>query len=98
MASGVVIALVCAALAFGLWRVLRREIRKQSSHTAPVQSTPPGAPAVAVAPRVQVEPTVQARSVAVDVAQKSAFHPDPSELTKAVAEPKAVAELSLIHI
>ena len=97
MASGVVIALVCAALAFGLWRVLRREIRKQSSHTAPVQSTPPGAPAVAVAPRVQVEPMVQARSVAVDVAQKSAVHPDTSELTKAVAEPKAVGDENAVE-
>ena len=97
MASGVVIALVCAALAFGLWRVLRREIRKQSSHTAPVQSTPPGAPAVAVAPRVQVEPMVQARSVAVDVAQKSAVHPDPSELPKAVAEPKAVGDENAVE-
>jgi len=92
MASGVVIALVCAALAFGLWRVLRREIRKQSSHTAPVQSTPPSAAAAAVAPRVQVEPTVQARSVELGAAQKSAVHPDPSELTKAAAESQAVAE------
>ena len=92
MASGVVIALVCAALAFGLWRVLRREIRKQSSHTAPVQSTPPGAAAAAVAPRVQVEPTVQARSVEVGVAQESAVHPDPSELTRAAAESQPDSE------
>ena len=55
MVSGVVIALVCAALAFGLWRVLRQVIRNQSSHTAPVQSTPKGSAAAAPAPIAKVE-------------------------------------------
>ena len=40
MVSGVVIALVCAALAFGLWRFLRQAVRNQSSHAGPVQSAP----------------------------------------------------------
>ncbi len=55
MASGVVIALVCAVLGFGLWRVLRQLIRSQSSHTAPVQSTPKGSAAAAPAPIAKVE-------------------------------------------
>jgi len=55
MVSGVVSALVCAALAFGLWRVLRQVIRNQSSHTAPVQSTPKGSAAAAPAPIAKVE-------------------------------------------
>ena len=55
MVSGVVIALVCAALAFGLWRVLRQVIRNQSSHTAPVQSTPKSTEAAAPAPIAKVE-------------------------------------------
>ena len=55
MASGVVIALVCAVLGFGLWRVLRQLIRNQSSHTAPVQSTPKGSAAAAPAPIAKVE-------------------------------------------
>ena len=55
MVSGVVIALVCAALAFGLWRVLRQVIRNQSSHTAPVQSTPKSTEAAAPAPITKVE-------------------------------------------
>ena len=55
MVSGVVTALVCAALAFGLWRVLRQVIRNQSSHTAPVQSTPKSTGADAPAPIAKVE-------------------------------------------
>jgi len=55
MVSGVVAALVCAALAFGLWRVLRQVIRNQSSHTAPVQSTPKSTAAAAPAPIAKVE-------------------------------------------
>ena len=55
MVSGVVIALVCAALAFGLWRVLRQVIRNQSSHTAPVQFTPKSTEAAAPAPIAKVE-------------------------------------------
>ena len=55
MVSGVVTALVCAALAFGLWRVLRQVIRNQSSHTAPVQSTPKSTAAAAPAPIAKVE-------------------------------------------
>ena len=55
MVSGVVIALVCAVLGFGLWRVLRQLIRSQSSHTAPVQSTPKGSAAAAPAPIAKVE-------------------------------------------
>ena len=55
MVSGVVIALVCAALAFGLWRVLRQVIRNQSSHTAPVQSTPKSTEAAAPASIAKVE-------------------------------------------
>ena len=55
MVSGVVIALVCAALAFGLWRVLRQVIRNQSSHTAQVQSTPKSTEAAAPAPIAKVE-------------------------------------------
>ena len=55
MVSGVVTALVCAALAFGLWRVLRQVIRNQSSHTAPVQSTPKSTEAAAPAPIAKVE-------------------------------------------
>ena len=55
MVSGVVIALVCAALAFGLWRVLRQLIRSQSSHTAPVQSIPKSTEAAAPAPIAKVE-------------------------------------------
>ena len=55
MVSGVVTALVCAALAFGLWRVLRKVIRNQSSHTAPVQSTPKSTEAAAPAPITKVE-------------------------------------------
>ena len=53
--SGVLIALFCAALAFGLWRVLRQVIRNQSSHTAPVQSTPKSTEAAAPAPIAKVE-------------------------------------------
>ena len=56
MVSGVVTVLVCAALAFGLWRVLRRVIRDQSSHTAPVQSTPQSSAAAVQAPIAKVEP------------------------------------------
>ena len=48
MVSGVLIALVCAALAFGLWRVLRQVVRHRNSHAGPVQSTP--APAAAPMP------------------------------------------------
>ena len=55
MVSGVVTALVCAALAFGLWRVLRQVIRNQSSHTAPVQSTPKSTETAAPAPIAKVE-------------------------------------------
>ena len=55
MVSGVVIALVCAALAFGLWRVLRQVIRNQSSHTAQVQFTPKSTEAAAPAPIAKVE-------------------------------------------
>ena len=55
MVSGVVTALVCAVLAFGLWRVLRQVIRNQSSHTAPVQSTPKSTEAAALAPIAKVE-------------------------------------------
>ena len=55
MVSGVVTALVCAALAFGLWRVLRQVIRNQSSHTAPVQSTPKSTEVAAPAPIAKVE-------------------------------------------
>ena len=55
MVSGVVTALVCAALAFGLWLVLRQVIRNQSSHTAPVQSTPKSTEAAAPAPIAKVE-------------------------------------------
>ena len=56
MVPGVVTVLVCAALAFGLWRVLRRVIRDQSSHTAPVQSTPQSSAAAVQAPIAKVEP------------------------------------------
>ena len=64
MVSGVVTALVCAALAFGLWRVLRQVIRNQSSHTAPVQSTPKSTAAAAPAPIAKVEqPPVVEQSV-----------------------------------
>ena len=55
MVSGVVTALVCAALAFGLWRVLRQVIRNQSSHTALVQSTSKSTAAAAPAPIAEVE-------------------------------------------
>ena len=63
MVSGVVIALVCAALAFGLWRVLRQVIRNQSSHTAQVQFTPKSTEAAAPAPIAKVvQPPVAQQS------------------------------------
>ena len=89
MASGVLIALVCAVLAFGLWLVLRRALRDQASHTAPVQPRPTVAaaqsgtasfeqkPAVEQNPSVEQEPAVEQPSVVeqpVVVQQESAVH------------------------
>ena len=54
MVSGAVIALVCAVLAFGLWRLLRRLIRNQSSHTGLGHTAP------AVVPQAVPEPVVLA--------------------------------------
>ena len=47
MVSGAVIALVCAVLAFGLWRLLRRLIRNQSSHTGLGHTAPAVVPQAA---------------------------------------------------
>ena len=75
MVSGVVIALVCAALAFGLWRFLRQAVRNQSSHAGPVQSGPAvNAVPEPVASKSELEPEPVA--------------PEPAE--PAVTEAKAV--------
>ena len=83
MASGVLIALVCAVLAFGLWLVLRRAFRDQASHTAPVQ------------PR----PTVAAaQSGTASVEQKPAVEQNPSvEQAPAVEQPFVVQQESAVH-
>ena len=75
MVSGVVIALVCAALAFGLWRFLRQAVRNQSSHAGPVQS----APAVKAVP----EPVASNSEL-----EPEPVAPEPAE--PAVTEAKAV--------
>ena len=75
MVSGVVIALVCAALAFGLWRFLRQAVRNQSSHAGPVQS----APAVKAVP----EPVASKSEL-----EPEPVAPEPAE--PAVTEAKAV--------
>ena len=59
MASGVLIALVCAVLAFGLWLVLRRALRDQASHTAPVQPRPTAAAGQSGTPSVEQKPAVE---------------------------------------
>ena len=64
MASGVLIALVCAGLAFGLWLVLRRALRDQASHTASVQPRPTVAAAQSGTASVEQKPAVEQPSVA----------------------------------
>ena len=63
MASGVLIALVCAVLAFGLWLVLRRAFRDQASHTAPVQPRPTVAVAQSGTAIIEQKPAVEQNAV-----------------------------------
>lgn len=79
MVLGVVIAFVCAALAFGLWRVLRQVVRSQSSHAGPVQSAPvaqavpePRAPEL-------VDPKVPVSKVEAEPEVKQELQPEPVE-------------------
>ena len=108
MASGVLIALVCAVLAFGLWLVLRRALRDQASHTAPVQPRPTVAAAQPGTASVEQKPAVEQPSVVEQpfvVQQESAVHQSTqveeqpvagvepvAEETKAVEETKAAEE------
>ena len=79
MVSGAVIALVCAVLAFGLWRLLRRLIRNQSSRTGLGHTAP------AVVP--QSVPELRAKPEPVVVAEVA------TELAPELAEPVAEDEL-----
>ena len=79
MVSGVVIALVCAALAFGLWRFLRQAVRNQSSHAGPVQSAPAvKAVPEPVASKFELEPEPVAPEPAEPaVTEAKAVEPEP---------------------
>ena len=98
MVSGVLIALVCAALAFGLWRVLRQVVRHQNSHAGPVQSTPaPAAAPAPVQPAAVEEPAAIEEPAAVEeavVAEEPVAVEEPAAIEEPVAveEPAAVEE------
>ena len=70
MLTSVLIAVVCGALAYGLWRLLRVQVRHQQAHT---EASPAAAPAVKPVPSqpmaVEQEPVEQAAvdPVAVDL-------------------------------
>ena len=83
MVSGVVIALVCAALAFGLWRFLRQAVRNQSSHAGPVQS----APAVKAVPGPEA---AQPEAVESKAVEPKVVEPEPVA-SKPEVEPEPVA-------
>ena len=77
MVSGAVIALVCAVLAFGLWRLLRRLIRNQSSHTGLGHTAPAVVPQAASEPQAVPEPVVLAE-VATEAAARN-LRPNPRQ-------------------
>ena len=87
MASGVLIALVCAGLAFGLWLVLRRALRHQASHTASVQPRPTVAAAQSGTASVEQKPTVE---------QKAVVEQNPPVEQPSVAEQPSVVEQPVV--
>ena len=95
MVSGAVIALVCAVLAFGLWRLLRRLIRNQSSHTGFGHTAPAVVPQAASEPQAKPEPqAVPEPVVLAEVAAEPA--PEPAEpVVEALAQPQAEPEVAV---
>ena len=93
MVSGAVIALVCAVLAFGLWRLLRRLIRNQSSHTGLGHTAPAVVPQAASEPQAKPEPqAVPEPVVLAEVAAEPA--PEPVEpVVEVLAQPQAEPEV-----
>ena len=106
MASGVLIALVCAVLAFGLWLVLRRAFRDQASHTAPVQPRPTvaatqsGTASVEQQSAVEQPVVVQQESAVqqfTQVEEQPVADVEPAvEETEAVEETKAAEEIEAV--
>ena len=83
MLTSVLIAVVCTALAYGLWRVLRVQVRHQQAHT---EVSPASTPAVApVVPAAQ--PVVEQSVPAAPVAKPAVAEPAVAE--PVVAEPVA---------
>ena len=106
MVSGVLIALVCAVLAFGLWLVLRRAFRDQASHTAPVQPRPTvaatqsGTASVEQQSAVEQPVVVQQESAVqqfTQVEEQPVADVEPAvEETEAVEETKAAEEIEAV--
>ena len=83
MLTSVLIAVVCTALAYGLWRLLRVQVRHQQAHT---EVSPASTPAVApVVPAAQ--PVVEQSAPAAPVAKPVVAEPAVAE--PVVAEPVA---------
>ena len=79
MLTSVLIAVVCTALAYGLWRLLRVQVRHQQAHTeVSPASTPAVAPVVPAAQPVVEQPVPAAPAVA-----------EPAVAEPVVAEPVA---------
>ena len=95
MASGVLIALVCAVLAFGLWLVLRRAFRDQASHTAPVQPRPTVAAAQSGTASVEQKPAVE-QNPSVEQAP-AVERPSVVEQASDVEQPFVVQQESAVH-
>ena len=89
MVPGAVIALVCAVLAFGLWRLLRRLIRNQSSHTGFGHTVPAVVPQAASEPQAKLEPVV-----VDEVASEPAPEP-PKPVVEVKAQPQAEPEVAV---
>ena len=83
MLTSVLIAVVCTALAYGLWRLLRVQVRRQQAHTE--VSSAAGSAVAPVVPAAKPQPQVEVIAAPAQIA------PNPVVAEPAVAEP-VVAE------
>ena len=89
MLTSVLIAVVCTALAYGLWRLLRVQVRHQQAHTE--VSSAAGSAVAPVVPAAQ--PVVEQSAPAAPVAKPVAAEPVAAE--PVVAQPAVEPELEL---
>ena len=94
MLTSVLIAVVCTALAYGLWRLLRVQVRHQQAHTEVSSASAPSVPQVVPAAQPVVEqpaPAVEPQPQVELIAEPAQDPPKPVVVEPVAAEP-VVAE------